>query len=639
VHDFTALKQAEEAARESEGRFRATFEQAAVGMALVAPDGRWLRVNRKLCDIVGYSHEELIGLTFQEITHPDDLETDLAYVRQLLAGEITTYAMEKRYIRKDRSLVWINLTVALVRTPQGQPDYFISVVEEISEIKQVVAALRESERTYRIVAENTYDFEFWRAPEGRYLYVSPSCERVSGYKPAEFLADPDLLLRLVHSEDRPLFEERMRVLTADRSCVEFEFRIVHRDGTVRWLAQACQPVFSEQGEYLGMRGSNREVTDRRRAEEALKEADRRKSEFLVVLAHELRNPLAAIRNAVDLFKVSSPADPDLEWGFGAIDRQSRLLAGLVDDLLDVARIGEGKIVLRREPLDVRDVVARAVEVVRPLVDEKRQALTISLPPSSLPADADPVRLQQVLANLLNNAAKYTDEAGRITLTGTLEGGDVVVRVGDTGVGIPAEALQTIFGLFAQIDPAHDRARGGLGIGLMLVRRLVELHGGQVFAASEGPGRGSEFTVRLPALAESAAQKPRMTAGLPRVARQGSRVLVIDDDDDNASGLARLLKRLGHDVRVARDGKSAIEVARAQRPEVVLLDIGLPGMDGYEVIKRLRAEECCKDTLIIALSGYGQPEDLRRSREAGFDHHLVKPVDYDVLLSIFAPQPV
>jgi two-component system CheB/CheR fusion protein len=511
VQDFSALQQAEEAARESEGRFRATFEQAAVGMALVAPDGRWLRVNRKLCNIVGYSHEEMMGLTFQDITHPDDLEADLAYVRQMLAGEITTYAMEKRYIRKDGSLVWINLTVALTHTPEGQPDYFISVVEDISEMKQ--------------------------------------------------------------------------------------------------------------------------------AEEALKEADRGKSEFLVVLAHELRNPLAAIRNAVDLFKAGSPADPDREWGLGVIDRQSRLLTALVDDLLDVSRIGQGKVALKREPLDVRDVVARAVEVVRPLVDEKHQVLTVSLPPSPLPAEVDPIRLQQVLANLLTNAAKYTDEAGRITLTGAREGGEVVFRVRDTGIGIPAERLEKVFGLFEQLDAGHDRARGGLGIGLTLVRRLVELHGGQVCAASAGPGRGSEFTVRLPAFAEPAARKPGTTVDLPHVARRGSRVLVIDDDDDNAWGLARLLKRLGHDVRVAQDGESAIEAARTHRPQVVLLDIGLPGLDGYEVVKRLRAEECCKDALIIALSGYGQPEDLRRSREAGFDDYLVKPVNYDVLMKIFAPQPV
>jgi CheY-like chemotaxis protein len=353
-----------------------------------------------------------------------------------------------------------------------------------------------------------------------------------------------------------------------------------------------------------------------------------------VLAHELRNPLAAIRRAMDLARREGPAAADWDWGRGVIDRQSRLLCRLVDDLLDVSRIGRGKVVLRREPLDVRDVATRAVEVVRPLVEEMRQTLTVSLPPTPLPVNGDPVRLEQVLANLLTNAAKYTDEAGGITLAGACEGDEVVVRVRDTGIGIPAERLETVFGLFGQSDGSHDRAKGGLGIGLTLVRDLVELHGGGVLATSEGPGRGSEFTVRLPAHAGSAAQESGTTAGPRRAARRGRRVLVVDDNADNAAGLSRLLKRAGHDVRVADDGRSALVVARGHRPEVVLLDIGLPGMNGYEVLKRLRAEGCCEGALIIAVSGYGQPEDLRRSREAGFDRHLVKPVDYDALMELF-----
>ena len=339
-------------------------------------------------------------------------------------------------------------------------------------------------------------------------------------------------------------------------------------------------------------GTNTDISEAKRAEEALKEADRRKDEFLAMLAHELRNPLAAIRNAVALSRAQDPADPELEWGRDVIDRQSRQLSRLVDDLLDVSRIGQGKVVLRREPLDVRDVVARAVEVVRPLVDEKRQALSVSLPPSPLPADADPARLEQVVANLLTNAAKYTDEAGRITLAGAREGDEVVVRVRDTGIGIPAEALESVFGLFAQIDPATRPRQGGPG------------HRAD---AGAGPGRvargpGLRPPARDPAGgASSRCGCPRSRGRPPRSrgrrrARRGPlvgarRVLVVDDDADNASGLSRLLKRLGHDVRVAHDGGSALEVARGHRPEVVLLDIGLPGLDGYEVAKRLRAEGC------------------------------------------------
>jgi CheY-like chemotaxis protein len=253
-------------------------------------------------------------------------------------------------------------------------------------------------------------------------------------------------------------------------------------------------------------------------------------------------------------------------------------------------------------------------------------------------DADPTRLEQVLGNLLTNAAKYTDAGGRISITAKQERGDIVIRVRDTGVGITPDLMPRVFDLFAQGDRTMARSEGGLGIGLTLVQKLARMHGGSVGAASEGPGKGSEFTVRLPALEDSAARKPRTKADLPRVARQGSRVLVVDDNRDTVRGLAKLLKLLGHDVRMAHDGPSAIEVARSHLPEIILLDIGLPGMDGYQVVKRLRTEEFCKDSLIIAVSGYGQPEDLRRSREAGFDQHLVKPVDYHALMAVLAPRP-
>jgi PAS domain S-box-containing protein len=639
MQDFTALKQAEEAARESEGRFRATFEQAAVGMALVAPDGRWLRVNRKLCDFVGYSHEELMGLTFQDITHPDDLETDLAHVRQMLAGAITTYAMEKRYIRKDRSLVWINLTVALVRTPQGQPDYFISVVEDISEIKQVEAALRESERTHRIVAENTYDFEYWRAPEGRYLYVSPSCERVSGYKPAEFLADPDLLLRLVHPEDRPLFEERMRALTADRSCVEFEFRIVHRDGTVRWLAQACQPVFSERGEYLGMRGSNREVTDRRRAEEALKEADRRKDDFLVTLAHELRNPLAPIRNALQILRLS--ADPqEQEQARSVMHRQLDQIVRLVDDLLDVSRISMGRLELRKEPTQLRAVAHAAVETSRPLIELMGHELTVVLPAEPMVVDADPTRLGQVMSNLLINSAKYTDRGGRIRLTAERDGSEAVVSVEDNGIGIAPDKLAGLFQMYSQVERSLERAQGGLGIGLTLVKRLVEMHGGRIEARSEGLGKGSEFVIRLPLVEVT---KPPATAerNEPPSPKSSLRILVVDDSYDSARTLARLLKLTGHEARTAHDGGEAIEAAERYRPDVILLDISLPVMNGYDVAKEIRGKSWGGKVVIVALTGWGREADRRRSTEAGIDRHLVKPVDpaaLEVLLAELRRDP-
>jgi CheY-like chemotaxis protein len=269
------------------------------------------------------------------------------------------------------------------------------------------------------------------------------------------------------------------------------------------------------------------------------------------------------------------------------------------------------------------------------MEERKQELTVSLVNGGLRLQADPLRLEQILVNLLANAAKYTEAGGRIALTASREGRELVIRVRDTGVGIAPELLPRVFDLFVQGDRSMARSEGGLGIGLTLARKLAEMHGGTITAASEGPGRGSEFTVRLPAAEPPAAQAQRPKTSLPHVARRSSRVLVVDDNADTARGLSKLLRLLGHDVRVAYDGPTAIEVAGSHKPEIILLDIGLPGMDGYEVVRRLREGGCCKESLIIAVSGYGQDEDRRRSQEAGFDHHLVKPVDYEALMSLFA----
>jgi CheY-like chemotaxis protein len=318
-----------------------------------------------------------------------------------------------------------------------------------------------------------------------------------------------------------------------------------------------------------------------------------------------------------------------------VQRQVSHLARLIDDLLDVSRLTRGKISLRKELLSLSPIVGSALEAVRSLVEERKHELSVSIS-GTLRIEADPLRIEQVLVNLLTNAAKYTDSGGRIGLTARHEGADVVIKVWDTGVGISSELRPRIFDLFVQGDRTMARSEGGLGIGLTLVKSLVEMHGGRVSVASEGPGKGSEFTVVLPALGEESREPgtPR-TVSLPHVIRRGSRVLVVDDNTDTARGVSKLLKLLGHDVRVAHDGPAAIEAARAHCPDVVLLDIGLPAMDGYEVVRRLRTEECCKHALIVAVSGYGQDEARSRSRAAGFDHHLVKPVDYDALMALFA----
>jgi signal transduction histidine kinase/DNA-binding response OmpR family regulator len=362
----------------------------------------------------------------------------------------------------------------------------------------------------------------------------------------------------------------------------------------------------------------------------IQEADRRKDEFLAMLGHELRNPLAPIRNAVQVMRLIGPSDPELQWSRDVIDRQLRHLTRLVDDLLDVSRITRGKIRLELAPLDVVAAVAAAVETSRPLIESRRHELTLSLPSQPLWVRADLARLAQVLSNLLNNAAKYTDEGGHIWLTVVREGDQAVFRVRDNGPGIPREMLRHIFDLFTQAEQSLDRAQGGLGIGLTLAQRLVELHHGSIEAYSEGPEQGSEFVVRLPAQAEGTVAE---TGGGPDKSLEPTfhrRVLVVDDNVDAAESLAILVRLDGHEVRTAHDGPTALEVAETFCPEIVLLDIGLPAMDGYEVGRRLRSQPKGSEMLLAAVTGYGQEEDRSHCQQAGFDEHLIKPVDPEAL---------
>ncbi len=369
--------------------------------------------------------------------------------------------------------------------------------------------------------------------------------------------------------------------------------------------------------------------DNARLYSAVQEADRRKDEFLAMLAHELRNPLAPIRNATQVLRLVGPSESKLQQAREMIDRQVQHLTRLVDDLLDVSRITRGKITLHQAPVDLAAVVTRAAEMSRPLLEARSHELTLALPTEPVPVHGDAIRLLQVLANLLTNAAKYTPDGGHLRVAVARADGDAVVRVKDNGVGITAELLPRVFDLFTQGDRSLARSEGGLGIGLTLVKRLVELHGGTVEVHSDGPGKGSEFAVRLPLLKEQVRsmkdEKEEDLSSSP-ASPPSRRVLVVDDNLDAAESLAMLLKVEGHETRTAHDGPAALEAAEAFRPEVIFLDIGLPRMDGYEVARRLRAQPGSAGVLLVALTGYGQEEDRRRTEEAGFDAHLVKPAD-------------
>jgi PAS domain S-box-containing protein len=516
---------------------------------------------------------------------------------------------------------------------------------EILYRKKAEQELREQKEWLGVTLSSIGDAVIATDTEGRVILMNPVAERLTGWREAEAALLPlDEIFRIINETSRKTVENPVTKCLREGVVVGLANHtlLIARDGTEYAIDDTAAPIREPGGQVKGVVLVFHDVGDRRQLErelharaERLAENDRRKDEFLAMLAHELRNPLASINHAVQLFgRLNS--EGDLEWAREVVQRQVKHLARLIDDLLNVSRLSWGKISLRKEPLSLSPVVSTAVEAVRPLLEERGHELSVALADDGLRLEADPLRLEQILVNLLTNAAKYTEAGGRVALTARREPPDIVITIRDTGIGITPELMPHIFDLFTQGDRTIARSEGGLGIGLTLVQKLVEMHGGSVTAASDGPGKGSEFSVRLPALEESAAEETRPPEPLPRTDRQGARVLIVDDNIDTVTALARILQLLGHDVQLAYDGPTALDVARGHRPEIVLLDIGLPGMDGYEVVKRLRGEEFCKNALIIATSGYGQDQDRRRSLEAGFDHHLVKPVDFDTLMNLFAP---
>lgn len=409
--------------------------------------------------------------------------------------------------------------------------------------------------------------------------------------------------------------------------VSGEHRIVRPDGSVHWVQVRGQAEFADrngQRSALHVRGIVLDITELKEAELALREADRHKNEFLAVLAHELRNPLAPIGNALDILRLAGDDESESASAIAVIERQLGHLVHLVDDLLDVNRITRGQMQLHRERLELRPLLEQTIDALRPQLAEAGLELSLTLPARAIHLDADPVRLAQIVFNLLNNAAKYTPSGGRVALSAERHDDQALLTVADSGVGMDAGTLGRIFEMFFQVSDSTPRSNSGLGIGLWLARRLAELHGGSIEAMSDGPGRGSRFQVRLPALPESAATRRRSAP--PRIAADAPRhVLIADDNRDITESLAQLLRLTGHQVAVAHDGQQAVEVVAARAPEVVLLDISMPGIDGYETCRRLRQLPGGDKLLILALTGYGQDDDRRRADDAGFDGHILKPV--------------
>jgi len=465
--------------------------------------------------------------------------------------------------------------------------------------------------------------------------MSPDWREMRFLAGKEFIADTHhpscaWLERYIHPDDQAEVLAAIDHAIRNKSTFELEHRVIRADGTLGWTFSRAIPLLDAQGRIVEWFGTARDVTERKRAEQALRDSDRRKDEFIAVLAHELRNPLAPLINAVQLLHRAPNDVTTQHQALAMIERQTLSIAKLVDDLMEMARVTSGRLQLQLERVSLADVVERSVEIVSALIAQRQHRLSVTLPPHALEVHADAARVQQIIVNLLNNAAKYTDEGGRIDLFVSREGELAILRVCDTGIGIEPELMPRLFQPFTQSPYSVARSRGGLGIGLSLVRRLVELHGGTIEARSE-IGAGSEFTVKLPACDSSAQPDERVQpASSTEISARSLRVLVVDDDVDAARSLAMLLEGNGHVVALAHDGMPALSIAAQFRPHVALVDIGLPQLDGYELARRLRANPQLQDVQLVAITGYGHAEDSLRSYEAGYNEHLVKPVKFTAL---------
>jgi PAS domain S-box-containing protein len=603
------------------------------GIFVLDPGGRIVSWNLGAVVVTGFTPEEILEQPYDRVSRSAERELSLAL-------ESGRFSEADWRLRKDGSQFWGSVVITTLRERETLRCYLV-ILRDLTrrreleeELRQAIAQVRresdlrarESEERFARFTQHLHGLAWIKDLDGKYIFVNDSCVAAFGRSREAIIGRTDG--ELFAAETAALFQENDRLALAAATGIDTIEVLRHPDGELRQSVVSKFPILDADGTPRLVGGIAIDITERAKAESALQVADRRKDEFLATLSHELRNALAPLRNSLHLLRASDPPGSGQRL-YQIMENQVHHLVRLVDDLLEVSRITSGKIELRKERVPLTAIVESAVETSRPDLEAGRHFFDLQLPATSIYLEVDPVRMEQVISNLLTNAAKYTPEGGHIALSATASDGTLEISVRDDGLGIPADMLERVFDLFAQVDRTLKRSQGGLGIGLALARRLAEMHGATLEARSEGLNQGSEFLLRIPFAQRASESLPAESARRPArsgSSKQGVRVLVVDDSRDGADSLVMVLNTLGARARAAYDGASALTAIREYKPVVVLLDISMPEMDGYEVAAAIRRDPELSDVRLIALTGFGSEEQRARSRQAGFDDHLVKPVD-------------
>ena len=599
------------------------------------PQGNVVTWNLGAQRIKGYAPEEIVGRHFSTFYTREAVDTGWPAHELRVAAREGRFEDEGWRVRKDGSRFWANVVITALRDDRGKLLGYSKVTRDLTDRKMHEEALIQSEERFRLLVEGVVDYAiFMLDPDGMVSSWNAGAQRIKGYRPDEIIGKHFSRFYLAEEVDAGLPWEELAVARSEGR-VEAEGWRVKKDGSRFWARVVVTALRSDNGELRGFAKVTQDLTERRHVQD-LEQAAKNLNEFIATLAHELRNPLAPIRNAVQVMARLPADDPAHQAMRQTIDRQSSQLVSIVDDMLDISRITRGELAIKREALDVSDVIKRAVETSTAAIQASNHTLKLNFPAERVLVHGDMHRLTQLLANLLNNAARYTQQGGEITVTARAEAGHALVSVRDTGRGIEPHLIQRIFDMFVQGKSSLERVGGGMGIGLALARRIAELHNGSLEAHSAGENKGSEFTLLIPLLdpGQVAPKDVHSAADIPLKPSAPQRVLVVDDNADAALALNALLKSLGHETCVVHNGLQALKIAPEFQPDVVLLDIGMPGLNGYEVARRLRKLKMKRPFQIVAVSGWGQAADRQKSQEAGFDLHLVKPVNENELARIF-----